>query len=128
MYTLHDLPYDSPKQQNQKGYSAQWYVLPPPLTLQQPKDDSFAKLETLHAEQSVLQASIIVAAARITDSEHATRRDAIMTAAAGTMNWQCRQEFNSYVKHAVPRRPSTATQSSNGSTPQPPSYEQCPHR
>ena len=25
-----------------------------------------------------------------------------MTAAAGTMNWQCRQEFNSYVKHAGP--------------------------
>ena len=67
-----------------------------------PKDDNFAKLETLHAEQSVLQTSIIVAAARITDPEHATRRDAIMTAAAGTINWQCRQEFDSYVKHAGP--------------------------
>jgi hypothetical protein len=67
-----------------------------------PKDDNFAKLETLNAEQSVLQTSIIVAAARITDPEHATRRDAIMTAAAGTINWQCRQEFDSYVKHAGP--------------------------
>ncbi len=67
-----------------------------------PTDDRFAKLETLHADQSVLQASIIVAAARITDPEHATRRDAIMTAAAGTINWQCRQESDRYVKHAGP--------------------------
>ena len=64
-----------------------------------PKEEHFQDLETLHAEQSVLQASTIAAAARITDPEHATRRDAIITAAAGTINWQCRQEFDSYVKH-----------------------------
>ena len=67
-----------------------------------PKEKQFQDLETLHAEESVLQASIIVAAARITDPEHTTRRDAIMTAAAGTINWQCRQEFDSYVKHTGP--------------------------
>ena len=67
-----------------------------------PKEKHFQDLERLHAEQSVLQASIIVAIAHITNPEHATRRDAIMTAAAGTINWQCRQEFDSYAKHAGP--------------------------
>ena len=67
-----------------------------------PKEENFRELETLHAQQSVLHASIMVAATRITQPAYAPRRDAIMAAAAGTINWQCREEFDTYEKHVGP--------------------------
>ena len=65
-----------------------------------PHDSDFRRLDGLHAEQNALNSGIIIAASRITSAAMLDRRDAIIIATAGDINWQSRQEFQAYAKHA----------------------------
>ena len=66
----------------------------------QPKDTDFRRLDTLHDEQNLLHSSIVIAASRITAAPIIDRRNTIMVATAGNINWQSREEFDAYAKHA----------------------------
>ena len=70
-----------------------------------PDERAFKELEELHSKQMHRHADIIAKASTITLPELAEQRDAIIIAAAGTINWQCREEFDMYERHTLAMGP-----------------------
>ena len=58
------------------------------------------ELELMRAGQMTHYTRLIMAAAKIDHPELNARRDAITLAAAGSLNWQRRQEFDMFIRHA----------------------------
>ena len=65
----------------------------------QPGNEEFEQLNREHARHMNRHASMMVAAATITAVHLAERRDAVLVAAAGTINWQARQELEMFQRH-----------------------------
>lgn len=65
----------------------------------QPGNEEFERLNREHARHMTNYARIMVAAATISAVHLAEKRDAALIAAAGTINWQARQELEMFQRH-----------------------------